>query len=256
MLSFLRWSGRAVFATVLLWFLPTASLAENQSGITEVVSTSPSWDTFTNRDGTGLYHEILREVFALYGVKVRHVYSKSGRSEELVAENVADMMTCDDKTTPPLVLGRYPLYVNSYYVFFKKDRIGPWKGVESLRGKEVLSQHTYYNQSNFPVPVDVKDVQSGEQALAMILLDRSDFYVDDMTLIRQSIRLNTTPYDEKEFDIREVGKRSYHPIFNQTERGLKIMKMYDDGMLKLHKAGKLRPIYDKWGYQYPDFDEY
>lgn len=254
--SMLRFACKVVMAAMLLCFLPTAAPAENPSGIAEVVSTSPSWDTFTNEDGTGLYHEILREVFALYGVEVRHLYSKSGRSEELVAENVADMMTCDDKATPPLVLGRYPLYVNSYYVFFKKDRIGPWKGIETLRDKEVLSQHTYYSQENFSVPVHVKDVQSGEQALAMILLDRSDFYVDDMTLIKQSMRLNTTPYDENDFDLREVGKRSYHPLFNQTERGQAIMEMYDEGMLKLHKAGKLKPIYDKWGYQYPDFDDY
>ncbi len=224
--------------------------------IEEVISTSPSWNTFTNRDGSGLYHEVLREVFSLYGISVRHEYAKSNRSSELVLLNLADMMTCDDKFNPPLSLARYPLYVNYFYVFFNKKRIGPWKGVQSLSGKEVLSQPGYYSQQNFPVPVSVKQVMTGAQGLSMILMDRSDFYVDDFTLIQQSLRENTVAFDKEDFAIKKVGRRAYFPLLNTTKRGKMIMKMYDDGMLRLHKTGKLKPIYKKWGYQYPDFNSY
>ena len=231
---------------------PTAEAGE----IDEVVSTSPSWETFTNPDGTGLYHDILREVFALYGIPVRHEYAKSNRSEELVRLNLADMMTCDDMASPPLVMARYPMYANDFYVFFKKRRIGEWKGVGTLWGKEVLSQPGYYSVKNFPVPVKIKDVMTGVQAVSMILMDRSDFYVDDLALINQSLKENTQSYDKNDFAIKKVGERSYFPLFNTSERGRQVMKMYDDGMYKLHKQGKLRPIYEKWGYQYPDFDAY
>lgn len=240
-------------ATLFLLLLPVAAEAAD---IEEVVSTSPSWNTFTNKDGTGLYHEILEKVFALYGIPVRHEYAKSNRSEELVRLNLADMMTCDDTAEAPLVMARYPLYSNDFYVFFNKNRIGKWEGVRSLRDKEVLSQPGYYTQNNFPVPVKIKNVMTGAQGLSMILMDRSDFYVDDLTLIRQSIKENTVAFDRKAFAIEKVGKRSYFPLFNTTKRGKRIMKMYNDGMIRLHKEGKLRPIYDKWGYQYPNFDAY
>lgn len=224
--------------------------------IMEVISTSPSWDTFTNRDGTGLYHEVLREVFGQYGIAVRHEYSKSSRSEKLVEQGIADMMTCDDKASEPLVQGRYPMYENSYHVFYRKGRIGEWKGVESLRDKEVLSQPTYYNQSNFTVPVAIKEVQTGSQALSMIVLDRSDFYVDDMTLIMQSIKESEIDFNEADFAISEVGRRSYHPLFSPNKRGERIRKLYEEGIWNLHKSGKLRSIYDKWGYLYPEFERY
>ena len=246
---------RQPLTCALLLFVLLTQTAE-AAVIKEVISTSPSWETFTNQDGTGLYHEILHEVFALYGIPVRHEYAKSNRSEELVKLNLADMMTCDDMAEPPLVLARYPLYTNDFYVFFNKDRIGSWKGEQSLWGKEVLSQPGYYSAQNFPVPVKIKDVMTGTQAVSMILMDRSDFYVDDLTLINQSLKENTLSYKRDDFAIKKVGERSYFPLFNTSAKGKQIMKMYNDGMYKLHKQGKLRPIYKKWGYQYPNFDAY
>jgi len=225
-------------------------------GITEIVTASPSWDTFTNRDGSGLYHEVLKEVFGLHGIPVRHIYSKSGRAEKLVAAGSVDMMTCKDKETPPLLLARYPMYEDTFLVFFKKDRIGPWQGDESLRDKEILAQPTYYDQSNFNVPVTVKEIATGVQALGMVLLERSDFYVDDMSLITHSLKENPIEFDMNEFEIRKVGRRSYYPLLKDTERGRAIKKLYDDGIYELHKIGKLKPIYEKWGHLYPDFDKH
>ncbi len=208
-------------AKTIIWISLTVFVLLTATGVAageikEVVSTSPSWESFTNEDGTGLYHEVLKAVFAQYGVAVRHVYSTSGRSEELVRIGAADMMTCDDVAQPPLALGRYPLYINDFFVFFKKERIGPWRGAESLRGREILSQPTYYSQDNFSVPVKIKDILTGTRALGMIILGRSDFYVDDMTLIRQSIKENTIPYDEKDFDIKKAGAVPTTPCSGST----------------------------------------
>lgn len=239
------------FLVALLWCQP-ASATE----IKEVVSTSPSWSTFTNRDGTGLYHEMLREIFGLYGVKVRHEYAKSNRSEDLVINRQADIMTCSDVAKSPLEPSRYPLYKNDFFVFFKKHRIGPWRGVETLRDKEILHQPSFYSQKNFPVPVRLRVVFNGPQAVDIINLGRSDFYVDDMTLIKESLANAPSKVDMKEFDIRKVGRRAYFPLFNTSDRGKAIRKMFEDGIMTLHKQGKLKPIYDKWGHQYPDFDSY
>ncbi|MEF2232110.1 MAG: transporter substrate-binding domain-containing protein [Pseudodesulfovibrio sp.] len=238
---------------LLLLFLAWTAAA---SDITEVVTSSPAWETFTNKDGSGLYHEVLREVFALHDLPVRHEYAISNRSEELVRLNNADMMTCDDRTSPPLVLARYPLYVNDFHAFFSKARIGPWKGVQTLWGKDVLIQPGYYTQENFSVPVNLREVLTGTQAVSMILLGRADFYVDDLTLIKASLKENTNAYQEEDFAIEKVGSRAYYPIFNTTERGKLLRRMYEEGMLTLYKAGKLQPIYAKWGYQCPDLKAY
>lgn len=245
------------FIAILGLFL-TLSAGPACAGISidSISSTSPSWNTFTNKDGTGLYHEILKEVFGLYGVDVHHVYAKSGRAKALVEQNQADMMTCDDEPHSGLVLGRYPMYASDFYVFFNKNRIGPWKGTESLRNREIVAQPTYYNQSNFPVPVVIKELPSAEHCLSMILLNRSDFYVDDLNFINQALEESTLKFLPGDFAIEKAGARSYHPLFNTTERGQTIKKMYDDGMIRLHREGRLRPIFEKWGHTYPDFDSF
>lgn len=245
-----------VIAALAVLLLPvSARCVEPAERISEVVSAGPSWDTFTNRDGTGLYHEVLNAVFALYGIKVRHEYVPSDRADELVRLGWADMMTCDDRAEPPLRLARYPLYVNDYHVFFNKDRIGPWNGAESLRGKEIAAQKGFYHDWDFPVPVRIREMPSGVKCLEMVLLGRSDFYVDDMAFIQDSIR-KEPKFDRAAFDIRKAGRRSYHPMFNTTPRSDVVIRMYDDGMRTLHEQGVLRPIYEKWGHTYPDFDNH
>jgi len=244
---------RLVISSLLALFLAGTAMA---SDITEIITTSPSWDTFTNKDGSGLYHEVLREVFALYGLQVRHEYATSNRAEELVRLYAADMMTCDDRAAEPLILSRYPMYTNDFYAFFNKARIGQWEGIRSLRGKEVLVQPGYYTTDNFSVPVKLREVMTGTQAVSIVLLGRADFYVDDLTLIKSSLRETADAYQEENFTVEKVGSRAYYPIFNVSERGVRIRKMYEDGMLRLYKEGKLQPIYERWGYKSPNIPAY
>lgn len=246
-----------VFVGILFSIFILAVGVVHAGEIKEVVSTSPSWATFTNEDGTGLYHEILREVFGLYDLPVRHDYAKSNRADELVRLQLADMMTCDDRPENSLVTGRFPMYENDFYAFFNKKNVGTWNGQESLRNKRLVAQPGYYYQDNFSVPVKLSEVMTGEQALTMVVMGRADFYIDDKTLVQQSMEKSETAFIEDEFTMEKVGRRSYFPLFNlSTERGRQIKKMYEDGMLKLHKAGKLKPIYEKWGYLYPNFDKF
>ena len=242
------------------WLLPAQGAVSAQPEglgevIGEVVSAGPTWGTFTNRDGTGLYHEVLDAVFALYDVKVRHEYVPSDRADELIRLGWADMMICDDSAQLPLRLARYPLYVNDYYVFFDKSRIGEWQGPETLRGKEVVAQKGFYHTWDFPVPVRIREMATGIKCLNMVLLSRSDFYVDDMSFILQSIS-EGPKFDRKFYDFRKVGKRSYHPLFNTTPRSDTVIRMYEEGMRSLHETGQLRPIYEKWGHDYPDFERF
>lgn len=244
----------------VLLFVPCSARAISHdfdpASIKSIVTTSPSWKTFTDRDGTGLYHDIMREVFGLYNISVTHEYAPSVRAEKLVQQGFADVMTCDDRSGPGLVLSRYPLYVNTFFVFFKKANVGPWNGQETLRDKEVLSQRGYYFQDNFSVPVYLREVSSGEKAVEMIMLDRAEFYVDDLSLIRQSLESVQQPLDMELYDIRAAGVRSYHPQFNTSPRGRALRDMFETGLETLYESGALQKIYEKYGYQCPDLNDY
>nr|WP_239057837.1 transporter substrate-binding domain-containing protein [Pseudodesulfovibrio sp. JC047] len=225
--------------------------------VTEVYTTGPAWETFTHEDGTGLYHEVLDAVFALYGITVKHEYVPTNRGDELVLSGQADMMICDDRATSSnLHLSRYPLYVNDYHVFYNKETVGQWQGVDTLRNREVVCQLGYYHEWDFSVPVHIRDMSSGIKCLQMILMGRSDFYVDDRLFIEHSIEVSGLPFNRDEYDCQVVGTRSYHPVLGNTQRADQVMRLFDEGIMALHKAGKLAAIYEKWGHQYPDFDRF
>ncbi|WP_187170391.1 substrate-binding periplasmic protein [Salidesulfovibrio onnuriiensis] len=248
----------AIALATFLLMLPGGICNAEEEKVTSVLAVGPSWDKFTNEDGTGLYHEILNKVFGLYGIEVKREYMPSIRAYKLVAGGDADMMTCKAYSVDkPLALARYPMFVNHYHVFFNKDRIGPWHGRKSLNNKFLVWRVSYYLPSEFQdVDIQFRELTSGQQALGMILLGRADFYVDDINFIEDSINKNRIPFDPTRYDIQTVGTRSYHPVFNTSERGREIMKLYDEGVRKLHKTGELKPIFEKWGFEYPDYDSY
>ncbi|MBU1249057.1 MAG: transporter substrate-binding domain-containing protein [Proteobacteria bacterium] len=225
--------------------------AQAQDDIHTVTATGPSWDNFTNEDGTGLYHEILDKVFGLYGIKVERLYAPSNRAKELVAAGRADLMTCSELPVPGTVVASHPMYEGFYHAFFNKVRIGPWRGMESLRDKIVTARVSYYRTENFQVPVQLKEVQTGVAGLGMVVLGRADFYVDDLNLIKESLAANTVDYQPEDYDIRPVGSRSYYPLFNTTDRGKRIMELFDRGMETMIRSGELARIFKKWNFTIP-----
>lgn len=241
---------RIVYSLLLVSMLHSYAYADN---ISEVIVVGPSWDRFTNTDGTGLYHEILNEVFGLYGIRVIRQYVPSERAYDLVRSGRADMMTCHDVAVPPLQLAKYPMYAGAYHVFFSKHNVGEWKGVESMRDQSVVWRLGYYSPANFPVPIKPREVKTGQSAMGMVLLGRADFYVDDISFIHDSIQQNKISYDENEYDIKEAGYRTYHPVLLVSERGNAVKALYDKGMEQLIRSGKIQAIFEKWGFPLPPY---
>ena len=233
---------------------PWPASLPDPGGITEVVAAGPSWENFTNRDGTGLYHELLHAVFGLYGITVDRVYTPSERAYSLVREGRADFMTCHDKPVHGLVMAHRPMYANLFFAFFRKAAHPGFSGPEDLEGGKVVVRIGYYDQSNFPVPVRLKEVKTGPSALGMVVLGRADFYVDDANFIQRSLEDTSLDFEPSDFAMEPIGNRSYHPLFSDSPRGRTIMELYDRGMERLARQGALEPIFSRWGHPMPEYD--
>lgn len=224
--------------------------------INQVISTSPSWNTFTNQDGTGLYHEILGAIFNPLGIQVMHKYTNANRGLYMVQKELADVYMCRNEINdfPGLTLARHPMYEGKFYAIFQKKRVKDWQGVSSLANRNVVWRQGYYRESEFEVKMNLFEADSGASALAQVILGRLDFYIDDLNLIRESISQNQHPFDMNNYRIEPVGTRAYHPIFKISFRGKTIMDLYDKGIVRLHKSGELRKIFGKWHHPYPGYD--
>ncbi|MFV0349391.1 MAG: substrate-binding periplasmic protein [Halodesulfovibrio sp.] len=241
---------RYAFLILLLLLVP---LRVRAAELGEVIVVGPSWNKFTNHDGTGLYHEILDRIFTEHGVPLRRIYVSSQRGKLLVASDKADLMTCSDSATAPLFLARYPMYESEFHCFYNVLRHPEWKGPETLAGKSVVFRLTYYSAKNFPAGTVLKEVRTAEAALGMVLLGHADYYIDDLGFIKDSMNQSTIPFNADEYAIQVAGRRQYFPVFRDSERGRQLEAMYAEGMEKLHASGELRAIFDKWGFPYPHY---
>jgi polar amino acid transport system substrate-binding protein len=239
---------------IFLFFLtPDICFCES---LVKVVSTSPSWSSFTNPDGTGLYHEIIDEIFTPLGIKVSHEYSNAARGIIMVEKGLADFYTCKSGSfsSPGLVRAPHPMYENQFHAVFKKSRVPNFTGSSSLANRNLVWRRGYYKQSEFKAAFVLFEADTGVSALDQVILGRADFYIDDQTLINESLSRTTLPFNRNDLKIEPVGKRTYHPVFKDSKRGNQILGIYEQGMEKLHQSGRLKAIFKKWNHPYPDYD--
>lgn len=233
-------------------FEEARSFDDSTHGITEVRVTGPSWDDFTNLDGSGLYHDLLNQVFGLYGIRMIRGYAPSCEAYELVRQGSADMMTCHDRSLPGLLPARLPMYAGKYYVFFRRAAVGEWSFPDSLAGRTVIWRSRYYGPEHLPVPMRWSEAAGGLAALNEVIEGRQDFYLDDLNLIEESLRGRKQSLNMEDYGIEPVGERTYHPLVKDSQRGRTIMDLYDRGMEELNARGLLRPIFEKWGFPLPE----
>lgn len=245
---------RTLYTVTGLTVLMVLSLSVCQANdLSPAVTAGPAWDGFTQENGSGLYHDIMAEIFPPLGIAVRHEYTNANRGIHLVNKGLADIYMCrsDTEGFPRLRLARYPMYLGYFYAIFKRDRIPDWEGPEDLKDRKVVWRRGYYRAREFSSRFDILEADSGETALAQVILGRADFYIDDLNLIEESISRTQIPMNKRDYEIRPVGYRSYRPVFLNSHRGERLMSIFEQGILKLHKSGRLKEIFARWNHPYP-----
>ena len=127
---------KTVYVYLLMAVLLSGTIPAWGNGLGRVTSAGPSWNSFTNENGTGLYHEILYAIFSAQNIQVVHKYTNANRGVQMVRKGLADIYTCRNDTEgfKELMLSQYPMYEGKVYAIFKKTA--------SRNGREVPASQT------------------------------------------------------------------------------------------------------------------
>ncbi len=230
-----------------LYAVSSAIAEENKT----LITAGPSWERLTNKDGHGLYHDIIKQVFA--GYEVKHFYVSTVQANSMVTIGRADIKMCETKEIDSLVLSSTPMFEDDFYALYLRKRVDSSEGKFSLEGKKVVWRQGYYSKLDFSVPVNFIEVRSDASALKMVVHGRADFYIDDLNLIKKSFDNAGEKFDPEKFGLERVGTRKYFPVFANTPRGDALRKHYEKEMARLFKEGKLQRIYALWNFRMPKF---
>jgi polar amino acid transport system substrate-binding protein len=208
---------------------------------------SEEWTNATNRDGTGLYWDILRAVYEPLGIKTKFIIQSYNGSVKLVTKNRVDVAV---GIYPDLIKGahfsQFPIVKDYVLVLFKKNRLKAWNGQESLQNKEVAWIQGYSYDEYLEVPVKKREFSNRDNILRQLEGDQLDFFMDtrnDMESV-----LNKGIVDVSHYAVETVLELDRFLVFADSRKGKKLKKIFDHRFPDLVKSGEIERLIVKWNW--------
>ena len=230
-------------------FAATGAIAEDS--ITEIHLASESWEDTTNADGTGLYWEIFRAVYEPLGITLTFEIVPYARAVNMVEHKEVDASVGAYIDEFEALFPQWHFDRDLVLAVFKKGRLEQWEGEQSLSGKlgwmRGYEYDQYLEQAHEFVEVDTR-----KSAYKMLEFGHIDFFLDAEPEVETEFAREDLDADAFQTEI--LLKLNLYLAFADTERGRKLLTLFDTQIGKLVASGELKPLFETWGYSYP-FDE-
>ncbi|MFG1485137.1 transporter substrate-binding domain-containing protein [Halobacteriovorax sp. RZ-1] len=221
------------------------------SEIKTIEISTPKWDGFTNKDGSGLYFELVKKAYSLSNIKVNYTFVPWPRAVKYVNENHKDAMLGAYNSDEESIYPNFPIDVEYTLVIYKKNTLKDWQGVESLKGKEVYWVRGYNYHEYIKTKLDWRELQDTNQGLKLLEKGRIKFFIDSNNTLRP--KLKEFKIDLKDYEIKPVITKFLYVRFSRTKKSQELIKIFDKNMATLLKSKDLEKIYKKWNHKTPDF---
>ncbi len=236
---------------MLLFGAVAIALANPSTPADTIKIITPEWDGQTNRDGTGLFFDIVRAVYNPARVKVEFRFAPFKRCQATVSAAKADAMLCVWKTHASelkQLTPRYPIFVERTAVIFKNASMFSWQGLHTMDYKRAAWLRGYnYHRDKEMASVQLAqwyEVDSHEEAWQQLNMDRFDFYIDALIDLNAYIKSNKV--DMHLYQKEVLWSNESFMAFSDTKRSRALIEIFDREIQKLVKSGELARIYEKW----------
>jgi polar amino acid transport system substrate-binding protein len=232
---------------MLVALLCRAAITFAAEPITTFHVVSPVWENYTNADGTGLYWELLRAVYAPAGLTFTTETVPYKRAQQMLVNGQADILPGISMATDTCcAFSKRILDIGMMVAFFKKATIPDWQGERSLAGKSVAWIRGYSLQQQLHVKVQIREISNEESGVAMVQQDHVDVFVDyddNIQRIAQERHL-----DWNQYRMEDAIPDDLYMGFSKNDRGQQLRAIYDERIEELYQSGELQKIYAKWDY--------
>ena len=213
---------------------------------------APEWEGYTNKDGTGLYWDVLKAVYEPEGIRLRLKNMPWARAMKLVTKyRVVDGIVGEyGDSKENLLFPEAPIDVEYLAVIYRQDSGIDWQGRDSLSGKTVSWRRDYDLIPESEMDFTLKEVVRPEKAMALIEIGDIDFFIDEYDEIENM--LAAEGMDESEFVIEDLppGKDVFTGFVNHA-KSQQLIDIYNRRIKELADNGELEKIYLKWEVDMP-----
>lgn len=229
-----------------------AGLHVPEKDIKAVTWATPAWLEFTQKDGQGVYHDLISAIFSMQGIKTNVIYAPWKRAVETVKDGIYDMTGGIEKSTE-FYQSQYPVYEFDDLIIFKKGRI-KWNGLESLKGKKGVWVRGYIEDADHPIKKYATGIEVSSHKNGLLFTDagRADYFFTEKKAL-ENYSKQIKGMDLSDYEIVNIKSGQLYFSFTKNERGKKIRELYDRGIEFLGQE-TINKIYTKWGLTAPVYD--
>lgn len=228
---------------------------------------APLFPTITDENSEGLFFDIFREVFEKEGYSISTMIMPFKRSIRLLEQGKIDVYLTDwEHAFLTVESGYHPekLYTPSQPIskelisaIYLSDNVeltgqNPLIKLASNTQRLIGWVKDYEYDSLFDLPPEsFQTVTSSRQGLTMLQAGRLQLFLDDRD--NSKVVIKQPDYKSASFEIIPLRDNPLYPVFQNTEKGLKLADIYDSRMIELHQNGRIEELYQKWGYDYDTY---
>jgi ABC-type amino acid transport substrate-binding protein len=223
------------------------AVAQAQDVPGKIMLASEEWNDYTNKDGTGLAWDVLRQVFEPAGIKVQTRSVPYTRSVGLAQRGEVDGWVGSYRDEAESVL--YPHWnFDSDHIYALGLASTPAPTVATLGNYRLAWVRGYKYEEYLPNVHRFNQIERRDGILPMLEHARADFYIDALTEAKYVL---SQADDPSKFALTPIAELPLYIGFADNERGRGLMAVFDQRIAALVKSGELKPIFERWKQPYP-----
>lgn len=234
---------------LLVWLCAVVSLvqAEENQVPGKVMLASEEWNDYTNKDGSGLAWDVLRQVFEPAGITVQTSSVPYTRSVGLTQRGEVDGWVGSYRDEASDVL--YPHWnFDSDHIYALGLATSPTPSIATLGNYRLAWVRGYKYEEYLPNVRRFNQIERRDGILPMLQHGRADFYIDALTEAKEVLGQSDDP---AQFKLTHIAELPLYVGFADNDRGRALMAVYDQRLAVLIKSGELKSIFEHWKQPYP-----
>ena len=192
----------------------------------EIFIVTESWEDLTNKDGSGLYFDLVRMIYEPAGINVKIKIYPYNRSSMMVEKKKADAWLGSYLEEEDYAI--YPKYYFDHDIvtaMYKTKKFPEFDGLNSLKDKNICWIRGYGYDEYIDIPIKKHERNERKSILDSLDKDRFDVFLDAKFDMSDAIkRFN---FDTSEYSFIEILKFKLYPAFRDDERGKILRDIWD-----------------------------
>ncbi len=215
--------------------------ADNEEKINIITS---EWNNYTNKDGSGLYFDILN--LTLGKDKINYVFSPWKRAQIDFSSKKFQGILGESGGVDYCLYPKWPIDADFFSALHLKSKIQSWPGINNLKNYKIIWVRGYNLNLFEPKLKPYAEVDNVEQGIKMIIGGRADILIDYDQDLKDYLHKNSLSNTENLITPTEISGGYIYFCMQKDSKYKDILDKFDINMEMLKKSGELRNLFKKY----------